>query len=199
MFPDEIETDRLRLERLCHENVAARELYECFARGYGEDVDEVFEHVPQTPYRTVMDAHEQIEDAEARWDDRDGAEYVIRPRDGEERAGELAGLTELTCQWEHRTGKFGLILRKQFWGRGYSSERAKALMELAFERLDLELVTAGHNEGNERSKRAIEKYVETHGGQYDGVLRNWVPMDDEVADLYRYTVTNEQYETAVRE
>ncbi|SEP92132.1 GNAT family N-acetyltransferase [Natrinema salaciae] len=199
MFPDELETDRLRLERLCHETVDARELYECFARGYGEDLDEVFEHVPQTPYRTVMDAHEQIEDAETRWADRDGAEYVIRPRDGEDRAGELAGFTGLTCQWERRTGQLGLILRKPFWGREYSGERAAALLELAFDRLDLELVTAGHNEGNEKSKRAIETYIEANGGQYDGVLRNWVPMDDAVADLHRYTVTKAQYDAADRE
>lgn len=196
MFPEELETERLQLERLCHENVDVRALYECFANGHGEGLEEVFEYVPQTPYQTLHDAHEQIEAAEERWADGDGAEYVVRPSDGEAGAGEIAGLTELGCEWERRTGQLGLILRKPFWGRGYSAERATALIELAFERLDLELVTAGHNEGNEKSKRAIERYIEAHGGQYDGVLRNWVPMDEEIDDLHRYTVTAEQYEQA---
>ncbi|WP_247003819.1 GNAT family N-acetyltransferase [Halosolutus gelatinilyticus] len=199
MFPERIETDRLRLERLCHENADVFELYDCFADRHGDGLDEVFEYVPQTPYQTVMDAREQIANAEERWAEREGAEYVVRPRAGEGGAGELAGITGLTCQWERRTGQLGLILRKPFWGRGYSGERAAALMGLAFERLDLELVTAGHNDGNEKSKRAIETYIEAHGGQYDGVLRNWVPMGDAVADLHRYTVTRGQYYDAVGE
>ncbi|AGB17412.1 acetyltransferase, ribosomal protein N-acetylase [Halovivax ruber XH-70] len=197
MFPETVATDRLRLERFCHETVDVRELYECFAVGYGEGVDEVFEHVPQSPYRTLKDAQEMIDDAERRWAETEGAEYVVRPKAGEDSAGKLAGLTTLSCEWDRRTGRLGLILGKPFWGRGYSGERAAALMELAFDRLDLELVTAGHNDGNEKSKRAIQRYIEAHGGQYDGVLRNWVPMDDEVADLHRYTVTREQYDAAV--
>jgi len=69
-------------------------------------------------------------------------------------------------------------------------------MHLAFERLDLEPVGAAHQDGNERSERAVEKYVEAHSGQYDGILRNWVPSGDEVRDLHRYTVSREQYRNA---
>ncbi|WP_254864187.1 GNAT family N-acetyltransferase [Halovivax gelatinilyticus] len=196
MFPESIETDRLRLERFCHETVDVFELYEAFAARHAEGVDEVFEYVPQSPYATTKDAADAIDDAERRWEEAERAAYAVRPKPGEDGAGELAGLATLTCQWEHRTGQLGLILRKPFWGRGYSGERAAALMELAFERLDLDLVTAGYNEGNEASKRAIERYVEAHEGQYDGILRNWVPMDDRVDDLHRYTVSREQYDAA---
>ena len=199
MFPERLETDRLRFERFCHENTDVFDFYECFSHNHGSALDEVFEHVPQTPYRTVKDAHDRLDDAAERWANAERAEYAVRPKDGEEGAGELAGTTVLSCKWERRTGQLGLILRKPYWGRGYSGERARALLELAFDRLDLELVTAGHNDGNEKSRRAIEKYVEAHGGQYDGVLRNWVPMDGEVADLHRYTVTRDQYVEAVRE
>ena len=93
----------------------------------------------------------------------------------------------------------GMWLRKPFWGRGYSGERAAALLEVAFERLDLELVAVDHQAGNEKSERAIRKYVEAHGGQYDGVLRNWVPMDEGVDDLHRYTVTREQWTEATKD
>lgn len=195
MFPDRIETDRLVLERLCHDTVDVFELYDRFSGGEADA--EVFDHVPQDPYRTPKEARERIDDAEERWEDREAAEYVVRPKEGEEGAGEIAGMTGLFCEWERRTGRFGLILTKPFWGRGYSGERAAALMELAFDRLDLDLVTAGHNEGNEKSKRAIEKYIDAHGGQYDGVLRNWVRMNGEIDDLHRYTVLQEQYDDAV--
>jgi RimJ/RimL family protein N-acetyltransferase len=198
LFPESLETDRLVLERLCHENVDALELYECFAAGAADE--EVFEYVPQEPWHAPKEAHDRIEDAEERWREGRAAEYVVRPRDkegdGEVGAGEIAGTAHLHCEWDRRTGRLGLILRKPFWGRGYSGERAEALMGLAFDRLDLDLITAGHNAGNEKSKRAIEKYVEAHGGQYDGILRNWVPMGDHIDDLHRYTVTREQWEQA---
>lgn len=67
-------------------------------------------------------------------------------------------------------------------------------MRLAFDCLNLELVSEGYLDGNENSKRAIEKYIENFGGRYDGILRNWVPMNNEVRDLHRYTVTREQWE-----
>lgn len=192
LFPETVETDRLRLERLCHENVDTLDLYECFAAGSADE--EVFEYVPQEPWHAPKEAHDCIEEAEEQWREGTAGEYVIRPEGDEPRAGEIAGTTHLHCEWERRTGRFGLILRKPFWGRGYSGERAAALMDVAFDRLDLELVTTGYNEGNEKSRRAIETYVEQWGGQYDGVLRNWVPMDDSVDDLHRYTVSREQWE-----
>ena len=197
MFPERIETERLVLERLRHDAVDALELYDRFAAG---EVDtDVFEYVPQEPYRTPKEAYADIDEAEQRWDEREGAEYVVRPKDGEDGAGELAGRTGLFCEWDRRAGRLGLILAKPFWGRGYSGERAAALLELAFDRLDLEVVAAGYHEGNEKSKRAIETYVDAHGGQYDGVLRNWVPVNGRVDDLHRYTVLREQYRAATSE
>lgn len=79
--------------------------------------------------------------------------------------------------WPHRrlgdtTGKPAIWLRKQFWRNGFSSERADAMLELAFERLDLDLVTIPVQDSNDRSRKAVEKYISAHGGQYDGVIRN---------------------------
>jgi RimJ/RimL family protein N-acetyltransferase len=206
LFPERIETDRLELVRFCHETVTVEELYDLFS---GPDTDEVFEHVPQSPYRTPKDAFDPIEAAEERWREKSVAQYAVRPRAGEPNAADLAGTTTCNVEWDTRSAIFGLILGKPFWGRGYSGERAAALMDLAFDRLDLELVSAGFNAGNEQSKRAIEKYVERFGGlrespgdsgrvsratTSDCVLRNCVPMDDDPDDLHQYTVTREQWE-----
>lgn len=56
-----------------------------------------------------------------------------------------------------------------------------------------------HEDGNERSKRAVGKFVETVGGQYDGVFRNWAPIGDVITDHHRYTVTREQYRRTTSE
>lgn len=195
MFPGEIETERLWLVRLGRETVSTRRLYRYMNRG-APDMDEIGEYVAWEPHRTLKDTHDHLEEVERQWEDRERSTYVVYPRPQEKGAGSFAGVTNLHLGWERRTGELGIWLRKPFWGRGYSGERAGALMELAFDGLDLELVGAAHQDGNERSKRAIEKYVEAHGGQYDGILRNWIPKDDEVRGLHRYTVSREQYREA---
>ncbi|WP_435154782.1 GNAT family N-acetyltransferase [Haladaptatus sp. DFWS20] len=192
LFPERIETDRLVLERLCYDNVSVSELYDLFS---GSEGDKVFEHIPQSPYRSMKEPRDRIEQAETRWDDGSLAQYTVRPKADEPNAGELAGTAVLYPEWEKRSARLGLILGKRFWGRGYSGERAAALLSVAFDCLDFELVSVGHNAGNRQSRRAIEKYVERFGGQFDAVLRNWVPMDDEVDDGRRYTISRDEWET----
>lgn len=188
LFPDRIGTDRLVLEPL--QSVDPFALYRiCSA---DPDIEEVTEYVTWEPHATPKETVEFLDHVRTQYEGNDGAQYVIRPRTGES-AGEIAGVTGLTVDWERRTGTLGIWLRKRFWGRGYSGERATALIETAFERLDLELVAVTHIDGNERSKRAIETYVETHGGSYDGVLRNWETTGEQPRDLHRYTISEEQY------
>ena len=194
MFPERIETDRLVLERLCRENIDCFEFYRiCSDADGSEDMTEVTRYMPWEPHETVNESKEFIDGAEKRWNDGEGATYVVRPRDGEDGADEFAGVGGLATDWDRRTGGLGTWLRKKFWGRGYSGERAAALMEVAFSRLDLEVVAVTHHADNDKSRRAIEKYVEAHGGRCEGRLRNWVPYGDKVADEYRYTITQEEY------
>lgn len=87
--------------------------------------------------------------------------------------------------------------RKEPLGNGFAGECLRALTELSLDRLNLELVATGYESGNERSERAVEKFVDAVGGQYDGVVRNRTPVGDAILDHHRYTVTREQYRNAV--
>lgn len=191
MFPERIETDRLRLERISHDSVDVFDLHDLYADG--DDAEELFEYWDSSPHRTVKETYDYIDEAERLWDEREGAKYVIRPKDGEDGAGVVAGTTGLYPHWEKQFANLGILLDERFWGRGYSGERADAILSVAFEGLDLELVVAANIDGNEKSRRAITKYVERYGGQYEGLLRNWVPLSDAVADVHRYTISREEY------
>jgi RimJ/RimL family protein N-acetyltransferase len=243
VFPDEIVTERLRLVRLCRENVPTTTLYR-HMRADAPHIGEISEYVMWDPHETPKDTHDYLRDVERQWDDHEQATYAIYARGEREKEGgsederdvstaertrsggletggvefrdgsdvvgdgrggvggdadELAGTTNLHFDWDRRSAELGIWLRKPFWGRGYSGERAAALLELAFDLLDLEVVGASHQDGNEQSRRAIEKYVERFGGQYDGLLRNFAPKGDEVRDLHRYTISKEQYQNAVEQ
>ncbi|KTG08467.1 GCN5 family acetyltransferase [Haloprofundus marisrubri] len=198
MFPETVETERLRLERLGPDSVGVHEFYEVMS---SVEMDEVTRHHTQTRHETPKESADYLSEKAEQWRNGDAAQYVVRPREGEDGAGEFAGVTGLQFQWDRRTAIMGLWLRPQFWGRGYSGERAAALLHVAFEQLDLELASPAHTPENEQSKRAIEKYVERFGGRYEGVLRNWVPAEmtttGEVWDLHRYTISQEEWRAAV--
>lgn len=197
LFPEELETDRLRLRRLCHETVDVFEYYRLCSH-HEPGIEEVTEYLPWSVHETVKETADYLDELESKWEDGTRAEYVIRPKDGEPNAGEIAGSGGLIVDWETQTGYPAIWLRKPFWGRGYSGERADAMIELAFDRLDLDLVAIPVEDGNEKSRRAVEKYIEPYGGQYDGIVRNaTVRPDGRIIDHHRYTITREQYrETA---
>jgi RimJ/RimL family protein N-acetyltransferase len=193
LFPERIETDRLELEAMTTDSVDVMAFYRICSGEASEDIEEVTEYLTWDPHDHPRETLEFLELVEGKLADDEGAEYLIRPKPGEDGAGELAGATGLTVDWDRRTATLGLWLRKPFWGRGYSGERAGALMEVAFERLDLDLVAVSHLDGNEKSRSAIEKYVSAHGGRREGLLRNWDAVDGEPRDLHRYTVSRAEY------
>lgn len=196
LFPRRLETDRLELERLCHDTVDVFDCYERRSR-HEPGIEEVTRHLPWDPHETVGETAEYVDELERKWAASERAEYLLRPNSGEDGAGEVAGSACLVVDWETRTGTPGIWLRKPFWGRGYSGERARKLAELTFERLDLDLFAVPVEDGNEKSRAAVSRYVEALGGGYDGVIRNaTVRPDGRVVDHHRYTVTREQYENA---
>ncbi|OYR60711.1 GNAT family N-acetyltransferase [Halorubrum sp. E3] len=195
MFPETIETDRLRLEPRWPERVDLDECYRICSSDPG--IDEVTEYVTWDPHETKKETLEFLERGRERWEDDEAADYVIRPREGEDGAGEIAGFGGFSVDWEKRTALLGTWLRKRFWGRGYSGERAAALVAVAFEDLDLDLVVVSHLPENEQSQRAIEKYVDRLGGRREGLLRNSITFaDGGVHDEVRYSISQDEWREA---
>ena len=196
LFPERIETDRLLLEPATTETLDPLDLYEHVREG-APHIDEITEYVTWDPHETPKVTAEFLELITEQRGNNEGATYVVRPREGEEGAGEFAGLSGISVDWDAGTAEFGAWLRKPFWGRGYSGERAAAFMGVAFERLTLSAVVVTVFDGNERSRKAVSRYVEAHGGRHEGLLRNFqTAVDGSTADVRRFTVTAEEYREA---
>ncbi len=196
LFPETIETDRLRLEVATPETVEPLDLYEICSSD--PHIDEITEYMTWDPHETPKETLEFLEHAADQRDENESASYLIYPREDEDGAGTIAGGAGFSVDWDTRTMRLGVWLRSRFWGRGYSGERAAAFMTLAFERLDLDLVAVIVHVDNEQSVRAIEKYIDAHGGSRDGQLRNWHPIGGEPADCYRYSVSSEEWAASDR-
>jgi RimJ/RimL family protein N-acetyltransferase len=198
VFPVEIRTDRLRLRRATREVVPALELYE-HGRTGAAGVEDVTRYVTWDPYRSPKEAAEFLDRIEDRWEAGESAVYAVFPRDGEDGAGAFAGTAGLHFRWDRDAAAFGIWLRKPFWGRGYSGERARAFFEVAFDELDVSLCAAEAIPANERSVRAIERYVEAAGGRRDGEFRHRIERDGDPESTVRFSVTQAEWRDAVDE
>jgi ribosomal-protein-alanine N-acetyltransferase len=194
VYPDEVRTERLRL---VHESTAEADLDEYYDSLAADSLAPAeTEYAMVDGVQHVGEVCEFVADRDDWWGDAKGATYAIRPREGEPGAGALAG--EATCwtDWDTQFGHFSVSLRKRFWGRGYSGERAAAFVELAFEHLDLDAVGTAHAVANENSRRAVETYVERLGGRREARLRNYGALDGEPVDVVRYTISREEYDAS---
>ncbi len=76
----------------------------------------------------------------------------------EKETGQLIGGTGLhRFDWQTRIIEIGYWYRKSVHGKGYATESTKALIKYAFDVCQATKVTIAHAEGNNASKRVIEK------------------------------------------
>ena len=83
---------------------------------------------------------------------------------------------------EFRSAALGYCLDESAWGQGYGTEAARALLEWAFDTLDLNRVQAEVDTRNPASYRVMEKL----GFVREGLLREDCIVDGEVSDTYVY-------------
>ena len=81
---------------------------------------------------------------------------------------------------DHRSAALGYCLDATAWGHGYATEAAQALLQWAFDTLDLHRVQAETDTRNVASARVLEKL----GFVREGTLRENCVVDGEVSDSW---------------
>ena len=59
------------------------------------------------------------------------------------------------CQPDHHVHELGFHLKQAFWGKGYASEAAQAVIAYAFATLGAAALFAGHNPANDASRKLL--------------------------------------------
>lgn len=131
---------------------------------YACDPD-VFRHMLWGPH-TIDETKSFIARAIAHQSDEPRLDYIFAII--ELQKGKLIGncwihITSLT----HKEGRIGYCLNKTFWGKGYGTEVAKALVEFGFSKLCLHRVFATCDPENTASAHVLEKV----GMKYEGHLK----------------------------
>jgi RimJ/RimL family protein N-acetyltransferase len=104
--------------------------------------------------------------------------------------GAFIGWCSLT-RWnpDFRSASMGYCLDDAAWGHGYATEAARALLQWAFDTLDLNRVQAETDTRNAASARVLEKL----GFVREGTLREDCVVNGEVSDSWVYGLIRREW------
>lgn len=104
-------------------------------------------------------------------------------------SGVLCGGIGLQINRDHRHAELGYWIGVPFWGRGYATEAASAVIDCGFRQLGLHRIYASHSTNNPRSGRVLQKI----GMRHEGTQRNHVLKWGEFLDLEMYGMLAEDF------
>lgn len=133
------------------------------------------------PYRRE-DAEDWIASHPDQLQRRKAVTYAVTTR--EEGGGGLVGAVGLILELEHERAELGYWIGRPYWGRGYATEAARAVIGWGFGALELHRIHASHFPRNPASGRILRKL----GMRHEGTLREHVKKWDEYLDLERFGV-----------
>jgi len=116
-----------------------------------------------------------------------GAVFAVVERD----SGLLVGAIGLSIAADHARAELGYWVGKPYWGRGYCTEAARAVLGYAFGDLGLHRVHAHHFARNPASGRVMRKVGMTREGCLRGHVRKWGVFED----LESYGILREEWQS----
>ena len=153
--PQVITTGRLVLRRPKPSDAAAK---------YSVSRDpEVNRYMDWLPHKSVSDATALVDGAASRWETGEEYSWVITVKPDDRAAGSVA------CRVRGHAVDLGYVLSREYWGRGYATEAAKAVFEWAARLEGVQRIWATCDVDNVASVRVLEKI----GMSREGVLRRW--------------------------
>ena len=101
----------------------------------------------------------------------------------------LVGCIGLTINREHVRAELGYWIGKPYWGNGYCTEAAKAMLQFGFEDLGLNRIHAIHFRRNPASGRVMAKIGMTREGCQRQHIKKW----DILEDLVMYAILKSEF------
>lgn len=170
-----IETDRLLL-RLFTEEDAEKVTVLC--NNYN-----IFKRTMTLPYPYTLDcALSWIANHEQNFDSDRMYELAITDKI----SSQLYGAIAISNHMQHKNGEMAYWVGEQYWGNGYGTEAAQAMIDFVFEEKNFHRVYARHFKSNPASGKIMEKC----GMQYEGTLKDHVFKIDRFEDIVHYGIVN---------
>jgi ribosomal-protein-alanine N-acetyltransferase len=174
--PQELRTPRLLLRSLERRDIPA------IVRLAGaREIAATTANIPH-PY-TEDDARSFLAHAHDEFRAGSSATFAISPD------GELCGAVGLVITPAHERAELGYWIGVPYWGQGFATEAASAVMAFGFETLRLNRIYASHFAGNVASQRVLEKIGMRHEGPARQHIRKW----NRFVDLENYGLLESEF------
>lgn len=172
---DNIKTERLELRLLRH--------------GFAADLLPIWNDEEVIRYTYINDVKD-IDSCEKRIE-RMLENYVSRNAVGPYAIFREDKLIGIVAAYRNSSYEYGLFyhLGKEYWGHGYATEAAKAVVDIAFSYPEIMRVSADAVIMNSASSRVLEKI----GMKLEGCLRMKFHRNGEYKDLYTYSILRDEY------
>lgn len=102
--------------------------------------------------------------------------------------GDVVGAVGLILEREHQRAELGYWIGRPYWGQGYATEAARAVVAWGFEELGLHRIHAHHFSRNPASGRVLQKLGMYHEGRLREHVRKW----GEYVDLEQYGILSDE-------
>lgn len=132
-------------------------------------------------------AEDWIASHRGQFERRESVTYAVTLRED----GALVGAVGLIVDVSNEVAELGYWIGKPYWGRGYASEAARALVSWGFTELGLHRVHASHFPRNPASGAVLRRIGMRHEGRLREHVRKW----GEHLDLERYGILRREFET----
>ncbi len=104
-------------------------------------------------------------------------------------SGELCGAVGLHPDAVHPRAELGYWIGVPYWGRGYATEAARAVLDFGFRELKLQRIFAHHFAGNQASARVLQKI----GMKHEGCSRRHIEKWGQLLDLENYGILEAEW------
>ncbi|MGE7824350.1 GNAT family N-acetyltransferase [Paenibacillus sp. NPDC093718] len=176
MFPI-LETKRLRLREIQHLDAGA--IYSCFSN------DEVTRYYGQDTLTTLEQALQFVELFANNYKEKRGIRWGIERKDAQ---GLIGTIGYNVWSPRHTRAEIGYELHPEFWGQGYASEAAAAVIAYGFQELGLTRIGAVVFIENQASHALLTKL----GFEAEGVLRQYIYQNGAAHDTRVYSLLKNQ-------
>jgi [ribosomal protein S5]-alanine N-acetyltransferase len=172
----------LHTPRLLLRTYIADDIPELIALIGAREIAETTLRIPH-PY-THADAEDQVRRSQ-------GSEDAVRLGVWVKASSTFVGGVGLRLEVEHHRAELGYWIGVPYWGNGYATEAARALLQYAFDELKLNRVYASHVPNNPASGKILLKL----GMRQEGYLRGHILKWNEYQDLVLYGMVKEDLKT----
>lgn len=94
--------------------------------------------------------------------------------------------------WENKLGRLSVVIKREYWNRGYAKEAISSLVKLAFKKLKLHKIWLIHWRENKKAEHLYKKL----GFIKEGILKDEYFWRGKYHDMVRMAVLNSRPERA---